>query len=91
MIAAVHADFARFILPTETRFDNMCVARCAAAAWLSRIRHVLVVWAADVGPYSATFRPPAPPSGQATLNSRVFETLFVTQRAVQRRGVEERG
>jgi len=24
IIVAVHADFARFILPTETRFDDLC-------------------------------------------------------------------
>jgi hypothetical protein len=70
--AAVHADFARFILPTETRFDHMWVPCRAFGALLSQFRHVLVVWAADVGADGPVVCAPAPFAGSIET-----EILFV--------------
>ena len=65
VLAAVHADFARFILPTETRFDNMYDSKALhfQAAFPNNVQHVLVVWPADVGADCAPVRALAPLAG----------------------------
>ena len=61
--SAVHTDFARFILPTETRFDHMWVLCRVYGALLSQFWHVLVVWTADVGADGPVVCAPAPFAG----------------------------
>jgi hypothetical protein len=84
--SAVHTDFARFILPTETRFDHMWVLCRVYGALLSQFWHVLVVWTADVGADGPVVCAPAPFAGSIEK----FSCIFDDDAALQFNAVESR-